>query len=88
MSQTHAIRILATGDHAVLRSSLCLLLDREDYIETVSEATTAEEAIGLARAIGSHSAHVMTTLRDSSGVSMVGHALEAGLLDDERNRSQ
>jgi len=29
MSQTHAIRILATANHAVLRSGLCLLLDDE-----------------------------------------------------------
>jgi len=29
MSQAHAIRILATANHAVLRSGLCLLLNGE-----------------------------------------------------------
>jgi len=29
MPQTHAIRIFATDDHAVLRSGLCLLLNGE-----------------------------------------------------------
>ncbi len=40
-----AIRILITDDHAVLRSGLRLLLDREDDMTTVGEATTAEEAL-------------------------------------------
>lgn len=43
------IRILITDDHAVLRSGLRLLLDREDDLETVGEATTAEEAIERVR---------------------------------------
>ena len=52
MPPTPAIRILVTDDHAVLRSGLRLLLDREDDLETVGEATTAEEAIDLVRAGG------------------------------------
>ena len=52
MSVTPPIRILITDDHAVLRSGLRLLLDREDDLETVGEATTAEEAIDLVRAGG------------------------------------
>jgi two-component system response regulator NreC len=45
MVQAPPIRILITDDHAVLRSGLRLLLDREDDLETVGEATTAEEAL-------------------------------------------
>ena len=39
------VRILVTDDHALLRSDLRLLLDREDDLEVVGEATTAEDAI-------------------------------------------
>ena len=39
------VRILITDDHAVLRSGLRLLLEREDDIQVVDEATTAEEAL-------------------------------------------
>lgn len=39
------VRILITDDHAVLRSGLRLLLEREDDIQVVDEATTAEDAL-------------------------------------------
>ena len=39
------VRILVTDDHSLLRSGLRLLLDREDDLEVVGEATTAEDAI-------------------------------------------
>jgi two-component system response regulator NreC len=39
------VRILVTDDHAVLRSGLRLLLEREDDLHVVDEATTAEQAI-------------------------------------------
>lgn len=39
------VRILVTDDHAVLRSGLRLLLDREPDLQVVDDATTAEEAI-------------------------------------------
>lgn len=42
---TDPIRILLVDDHAVLRSGLRLLLDREDGLEPVGEAGTAEEAL-------------------------------------------
>lgn len=45
MATTRPIRILITDDHALMRSGLRLLLDREDDLETVGEATTAEEAL-------------------------------------------
>ncbi|MEQ8833517.1 MAG: response regulator transcription factor [Miltoncostaeaceae bacterium] len=44
------IRVLLVDDHAVLRAGLRLLLDREEGIEAVGEAGTAEEAVrSLAR---------------------------------------
>jgi two-component system response regulator NreC len=39
------IRIMLVDDHAVLRSGLRLLLEREDDLEPVGEAGTAEDAI-------------------------------------------
>lgn len=45
MADRQPIRILITDDHAVLRSGLRLMLDREDDLLTVGEATTAEEAL-------------------------------------------
>jgi two-component system response regulator NreC len=40
------------------------------------------------RTVESHRAHIMTKLRANSRASMVRHALEAGLLDDERDQPQ
>lgn len=39
------VRILLVDDHAVLRSGLRLLLEREEDLEPVGEASTAEEAL-------------------------------------------
>jgi two-component system response regulator NreC len=42
---TDPVRILLVDDHAVLRSGLRLLLEREDGLEPVGEADTAEDAV-------------------------------------------
>ncbi len=42
---TGPVRILLVDDHAVLRSGLRLLLEREEGLEPVGEAGTAEEAV-------------------------------------------
>lgn len=39
------IRVLIVDDHAVLRSGLRLVIDREDGLEVVGEAGTAEDAV-------------------------------------------
>jgi two-component system response regulator NreC len=39
------VRILLVDDHAVLRSGLRLLLEREEGMECVGEASTAEDAV-------------------------------------------
>jgi two-component system response regulator NreC len=43
------IRVLVVDDHAVVRSGLRLLLEREDDIEVVAEAGTADEGVRAAR---------------------------------------
>ncbi|HLX19689.1 MAG TPA: response regulator transcription factor [Gaiellaceae bacterium] len=49
MSKKGSIRVLIVDDHAVVRSGLRLLLDREPDIEPVGEAGTGREAIFEAR---------------------------------------
>ncbi|MDT4983762.1 MAG: hypothetical protein QOF95_1252 [Pseudonocardiales bacterium] len=48
------IRVLLVDDHALLRSSLRVLLDREDDITTIGEAGTAEQALAKTRALQPH----------------------------------
>lgn len=43
------LRILLVDDHAVLRSGLRMLLDAEDDMEVVGEASTGEEGVDRAR---------------------------------------
>jgi DNA-binding NarL/FixJ family response regulator len=45
------IRILVTDDHAVLRTGVAALLDREDDMSAVGQAATAEQAVIKARAL-------------------------------------
>jgi DNA-binding NarL/FixJ family response regulator len=42
---TEPIRVLLVDDHAVLRAGLRLILDREEGIEPVGDAATAEDAV-------------------------------------------
>ena len=49
MSEDARVRVLVVDDHAVVRAGLRRVLDAEDGIETVSEASSAEEAIREAR---------------------------------------
>jgi DNA-binding NarL/FixJ family response regulator len=45
------IRVLVTDDHAILRTGLTALLDRENDMTAVGEAATAEQAVVKARAL-------------------------------------
>jgi len=46
---TEVIRVLVVDDHAVVRSGLRLVLEREDDMAVVAEAGTAEEGVRAAR---------------------------------------
>ncbi len=46
---TKKIRVLAVDDHPLLREGIAAVIDGEDDIELVAEATTGEEAIDLFR---------------------------------------
>ena len=51
MAKHNAIRVLVVDDHAVVRSGIRLLLDREDDIEPVGEAGSGREAIFESRSL-------------------------------------
>lgn len=44
------IRVLVTDDHAVLRTGITTLLEREPDITAVGDAATADQAVSRARA--------------------------------------
>jgi DNA-binding NarL/FixJ family response regulator len=45
------IRVLVTDDHAVLRTGIAALIEREDDMTVVGEASTADQAVVKARAL-------------------------------------
>jgi DNA-binding NarL/FixJ family response regulator len=45
------IRVLVTDDHAVLRTGIKAILDREDDITAVGDAANADQAVSRARAL-------------------------------------
>jgi two-component system response regulator NreC len=71
------IRVVIVDDHAVVRSGLRLLLDREDGIEPIDEAATAREA--LFRVI-EHKPDIVlmdVTMPGESGLDVIPKLLEA-----------
>jgi two-component system response regulator NreC len=71
------IRVLIVDDHAVVRSGLRLLLEREDGIHAVDEASNADEA--LFRTI-EHKPEVVlidVTMQGASGIEAIPKLLEA-----------
>ncbi len=46
-----SIRILLADDHAVMRTGLRLVLERQPDFEVVGEASDGREAVGLAHSI-------------------------------------
>lgn len=49
MTRPVAIRVLIVDDHAVVRTGLRLLLEREENLEVVGEAGSADEGVRVAR---------------------------------------
>ncbi len=66
-------------DHAVVREGTRELLQREDGIEVVGEASTGAEAVTLARRLVPSLMVVDVELPDKSGVEVVREVVEAGL---------
>jgi two-component system, NarL family, response regulator NreC len=68
MSDTHHLNVLLVDDHAVVRSGLKLLLEREDDIDIVGEAGTAEEAVAASRTVEPDVVVMDVVLPDESGI--------------------
>jgi DNA-binding NarL/FixJ family response regulator len=62
------IRTVVVDDHAVVRSGIKLLLEREDDIEVVGEAGTAKDAIFRARALKPDVILLDVVMPDESGI--------------------
>ncbi len=71
------IRVLIVDDHAVLRSGLRLLLEREEGIEPVAEAANANEAISRATEHQPDVVLIDVTMPGESGIEAIPKLLEA-----------
>jgi two-component system response regulator NreC len=78
------IRVVVVDDHAVVRSGLRLLLDREPDIETVGEAGSAREAVFEVRAKKPDVVVIDVTMPGESGIEaapkLLGESPESKLL--------
>jgi DNA-binding NarL/FixJ family response regulator len=77
VSERDDIRVLIVDDHAIVRSGLRLLLEREDGLEPVDEASSAREAIF--RTID-HKPDVIVldvSMPEQSGIEVIPKLLEA-----------
>ena len=73
------ITVVIVDDHAVVREGTRELLEREDGIEVVGEASTGAEAVTLARRLIPALMVVDIELPDQSGVEVVREVVAAGL---------
>jgi two-component system response regulator NreC len=70
------VRIVIVDDHAVVRSGLRLLLDKEDDLETVGEAGSAREAVFEVRAQKPDIVLMDVVLPDKSGLEATPDVLK------------
>lgn len=66
------IKVLIVDDHALVREGLRALLDRHDDLEVCGEAGSAAEALALARDNLPDVAVVDLSLREGSGMELIG----------------
>ena len=70
------IRAVVVDDHAVVRSGIKLLLDREDDIEVVGEAGSAKDAIFRARALKPDVMLLDVVMPGESGIDVLPKVLK------------
>jgi two-component system, NarL family, response regulator NreC len=84
MSPTEHLNVLLVDDHAVVRSGLKLLLEREQDIDIVGEAGTAEEGVAASRALRPDVVVMDVVLPDESGIeatrTIIGEQPDARVL--------
>ena len=70
------INVVLVDDHAVVRSGLRLLLDRQDDIEVVGEAGNAKDAIFRVRALRPHVILLDVVMPGESGIDVLPKLLK------------
>src|SRR5579859_1596645 len=74
--QTRPLRIVIADDHAVVRAGLRALLDREEGIEPIAEAATAQEAVDRAEELRPDVVLMDVTMPGESGIDAIPRLLE------------
>ncbi len=72
-----SIRVLIVDDHAVVRSGLRLVLEREDDIEVVGEAGNADEGVRVARLEKPDVVLLDVVMPGRSGIEAAAEVIEA-----------
>jgi two-component system response regulator NreC len=71
------LRVLIADDHAVVRAGLRVLLEREEDIQPIAEAATAQEAVDCARLHRPDLVLMDVTMPGESGIDAIPRLLEA-----------
>ena len=74
---TKPLRVVIADDHAVVRAGLRVLLERENGIEPIAEAGTAQEAVDLAVEHRPDVVLMDVTMPGESGIAAIPRLLEA-----------
>ena len=72
-----SIRVLIVDDHAVVRSGLRLVLEREDDLEVVGEAGNADEGVRVARLEKPDVVLLDVVMPGRSGIEAAAEVIEA-----------
>jgi two-component system, NarL family, response regulator NreC len=76
-SNGHSLRVVLADDHAVVRAGLRLLLDREEGIMPVAEASTTAETVECVKKLRPDVALVDVTMPDGNGIDIIPRLLES-----------
>lgn len=77
MTAAEKIRVLIVDDHAVVRTGLRLLLEREDDLEVVGEAGSADEGVRAARLEKPDIVLLDVVMPGRSGIDACGEVVQA-----------
>src|SRR5690348_2063775 len=76
-SNGHSLRVVLADDHAVVRAGLRLLLEREEGIEPLAEASTTEETLDCVKKLRPDIALIDVTMPDGNGIDIIPRLLES-----------
>lgn len=73
------ISVIIADDHAIVREGICQLLESEDYIEIVGEASDGKEAIELVRAKSPDILIMDISMPNMTGTEALGALVKEGV---------